>query len=44
MEQEKIGRNDVKQREQMIKLIMKAIRRLDEKKLRFVYNFILHIQ
>lgn len=44
MEQKNTARNDAEQCEQMIELIMHAIRRLDEGKLHIVYNFILHIQ
>lgn len=44
MEQENTARNDAEKRQQVLELIMQSICRLDEMKLRIVYNLILHIQ
>lgn len=44
MEQEDASRKRDKQREQMIEFIVKTIQQPDERKLRNIYNFVLHIR
>ena len=44
MEQKDMRTKDEGQRTQMIEFIIKAIQQTDDRKLRNIYNFVLHIQ